>query len=127
MLTDVLWLKSCHSPCSDVLCLIVENEPPVFHTDQSSLKTFYREDFVYQFSATDPEGSAVLFTLKSGPRDVVLSPAGLLIWKALSTSPVTFELAVTDDCNAETRAAVKVRSRGHLVKCCFYTNMHLKS
>ncbi|XP_016131300.1 von Willebrand factor D and EGF domain-containing protein [Sinocyclocheilus grahami] len=85
-----------------------KNEPPVFHTDQSSLKTFYGEDFVYQFSATDPEGSAVLFTLKSGPRNVVLSPAGLLIWKALSTKPVTFELAVTDDCNAETRAAVKV-------------------
>uniref|UniRef100_A0A8C2BCP3 von Willebrand factor D and EGF domains n=1 Tax=Cyprinus carpio TaxID=7962 RepID=A0A8C2BCP3_CYPCA len=85
-----------------------KNEPPVFHTDQSSLKTFYGEDFVYQFSATDPEGSAVLFTLKSGPRNVVLSPAGLLIWKALTTKPVTFELAVTDDCNAETRAAVKV-------------------
>ncbi|KAL0174778.1 hypothetical protein M9458_030746, partial [Cirrhinus mrigala] len=83
------------------------NQPPVFHTDQSSLKTFYGENFVYQFSVTDPEGSAVLFTLKSGPRDVVLSPAGLLIWKALSTTPVTFELAVTDDCNAETHAVVQ--------------------
>lgn len=116
---------SCHSPCSDVLCVFIENEAPVFHAGQLILKTFYGENFVYQFSATDPEGSAVLFTLKSGPRDAVLSPAGLLIWKALSTTPMTFELAVTDDCNAETRASVKVSSRNNLVKCCFYKNLHL--
>lgn len=112
----------CHCPRSDVLCVFIENEPPVFHAGQLSLKTFYGENLVYQFSATDPEGSAVLLTLRSGPRDAVLSPAGLLIWKALSTTPVTFELAVTDDCNAETRAAVKVSSRKHLVKCCVYKN-----
>lgn len=64
---------------------------------------------MYQFVSTDPDGSAVLFTLLSGPKDAVLSPAGLLIWKALSSSPVTFELAVRDDCNAETQAIVKVR------------------
>lgn len=63
---------------------------------------------MYQFVSTDPEGSAVLFTLLSGPKDAVLSAAGLLIWKALSLSPVTFELAVIDDCNAETQAIVKV-------------------
>lgn len=64
---------------------------------------------MYQFVSTDPEGSAVLFTLLSGPKDAVLSPAGLLIWKASSSSPVTFELSVIDDCNAETQAVVKVR------------------
>ncbi|XP_056329329.1 von Willebrand factor D and EGF domain-containing protein isoform X1 [Danio aesculapii] len=85
-----------------------KNEPPVFHPGQSTLKAFSGEDFVYQFSATDPEGSAVFFTLRSGPRDALLSPAGLLIWKALSSTPVTFDLAVTDDCNAVTQAAVKV-------------------
>lgn len=81
----------------------------MFHAAQTLLQTFYGEDFVYQFVSTDPEGSAVLFTLMSGPKDAVLSPAGLLIWKALSSSsPVTFELAVMDDCNAETQAIVKV-------------------
>ncbi|XP_072547743.1 von Willebrand factor D and EGF domain-containing protein isoform X1 [Salminus brasiliensis] len=88
-----------------------KNEPPVFHSEQTRLRTFYQENFVYQFLATDPEGSAVMFTLVSGPRDAILSPAGLLIWKVLSSSPVTFELAVTDDCNAETQAAVVVSVR----------------
>ncbi|TSN03413.1 von Willebrand factor D and EGF domain-containing protein [Bagarius yarrelli] len=87
------------------------NKPPVFHPEQAHLQTFYGENFVYQFVSTDPEGSAVLFTLLSGPKDAVLSPAGLLIWKALSFSPVTFNLVVTDDCNAETKAMVKVSVR----------------
>ncbi|XP_017346605.2 von Willebrand factor D and EGF domain-containing protein [Ictalurus punctatus] len=88
-----------------------KNNPPVFHSEQTQLQTFYGENFVYQFVSTDPEDSAVLFTLLSGPKDAVLSPAGLLIWKALSSSPVTFELAVIDDCNAETQAVVKVSVR----------------
>ncbi|XP_046719270.1 von Willebrand factor D and EGF domain-containing protein isoform X1 [Silurus meridionalis] len=87
------------------------NKPPVFHSEQTQLQTFYGESFVYQFVSTDPEGSAVLFTLLSGPKDAVLSPAGLLIWKALSSSPVTFELSVIDDCNAETKAIVKLSIR----------------
>ncbi|KAK2831588.1 hypothetical protein Q7C36_016674 [Tachysurus vachellii] len=55
--------------------------------------------------------STVLFMLLTGPKDAVLSPAGLLIWKAMSSSPVTFEMSVVDDCNAETRAIVKVSVR----------------
>lgn len=74
---------------------------------------------MYQFVSTDPEGSAVLFTLQSGPKDAVLSPSGLLIWTAQSSSPVTFELTVMDDCNAETRANVKVRNR--LLYCLTHT------
>ncbi|KAA0702211.1 von Willebrand factor D and EGF domain-containing protein [Triplophysa tibetana] len=85
-----------------------KNEPPVLHAGQENLKTFNGENFVYQFSATDPEGSAVLFTLQSGPRDAVLSPAGLLVWKAVSSAPVPFELSLTDDCNAETLLTVQI-------------------
>ncbi|XP_076832293.1 von Willebrand factor D and EGF domain-containing protein [Brachyhypopomus gauderio] len=111
--------RSLSSPCltcrpalsTHTWSVAQKNKPPVFHSAQTILRTFYGENFVYQFVATDPEGSTVVFSLVSGPREALLSPAGLLTWRALSTTPVTFELAVTDECNAESQAAVEVSVR----------------
>ncbi|XP_069504725.1 von Willebrand factor D and EGF domain-containing protein isoform X2 [Ambystoma mexicanum] len=84
------------------------NTAPVFQKLQHKLQTFYGENFVYQFMASDPEGSAILFTMDKGPEGSSLSPAGLLIWKAMSKEPQMFHFSITDDCNAETKVSVEV-------------------
>ncbi|XP_029115904.1 von Willebrand factor D and EGF domain-containing protein [Scleropages formosus] len=99
----------CHPDSSQFTWSIVEkNQPPLFRAPQADLQTFQGENFVYQLMASDPEGSAVLFTLVSGPEGAALAPAGLLIWKATLTPKQTFQFVVTDDCNAETRAVLQV-------------------
>ncbi|XP_039974712.1 von Willebrand factor D and EGF domain-containing protein [Xiphias gladius] len=86
------------------------NAPPVPQALPFRLRSFQGENFLYQLQARDPEGSAVLFTLTSGPEGASLSPAGLLVWKATAqaTDTHTFHFAVMDDCNAETSASVQV-------------------
>uniref|UniRef100_A0A3Q3IW67 Uncharacterized protein n=1 Tax=Monopterus albus TaxID=43700 RepID=A0A3Q3IW67_MONAL len=91
------------------------NEPPTFHRPQSNLRTFVRENFVFQFAASDPEGSALLFQLEDGPEGAVLSPAGLLIWRVpllpedegRQTSQ-SFRFTLSDECNAQSTFTVEV-------------------
>ncbi|KAM3614011.1 uncharacterized protein V6R79_008450 [Siganus canaliculatus] len=87
-----------------------KNEPPTLLTMPLRLRSFEGESFTYQLRAQDPEGSAVVFSLASGPEGAALSPAGLLTWKSTmeTMDTQTFHFTVTDDCDAETRASVQV-------------------
>ncbi|XP_049609122.1 von Willebrand factor D and EGF domain-containing protein isoform X3 [Syngnathus scovelli] len=94
------------------------NRPPTFHRPQGELRTFAGENFVFQLAASDPEGSALLFELVSGPNGAILSPAGLLIWRVPSTfkeelTQSTFHFTLSDECNAQSTLAVQV----HVVPC----------
>ncbi|XP_042369030.1 LOW QUALITY PROTEIN: von Willebrand factor D and EGF domain-containing protein [Plectropomus leopardus] len=87
------------------------NELPTFHQPRSALRTFAGENFVFQFAASDPEGSALLFQLEEGPKGAVLSPAGLLIWRVPSlfggeSRSVRFTLS--DECNAQSTFTVEI-------------------
>ncbi|XP_068575499.1 von Willebrand factor D and EGF domain-containing protein [Cebidichthys violaceus] len=88
------------------------NEPPAFHQPQSDLRTFAGENFVFQFAASDPEGSALLFQLEEGPGAAFLSPAGLLIWRVPSLPEQegrqTFRFTLSDECNAQSSFTVEM-------------------
>ncbi|XP_034408211.1 von Willebrand factor D and EGF domain-containing protein isoform X2 [Cyclopterus lumpus] len=92
------------------------NEPPAFHRPQSALRTFAGENFVFQFAASDPEGSALLFQLEEGPKGAVLSPAGLLIWRVPSHPEEeeeegrrTVGFTLSDECDAQSSFTAEIQ------------------
>uniref|UniRef100_H3DIG5 EGF-like domain-containing protein n=1 Tax=Tetraodon nigroviridis TaxID=99883 RepID=H3DIG5_TETNG len=82
------------------------NKPPTFHQPQDKLQSFAGENFVFQFTASDPEGSALLFRLDGGPEGALLSPAGLLLWRVPTAYPV--HVTLLDECNAQSSFTVEV-------------------
>uniref|UniRef100_A0A3P9I899 von Willebrand factor D and EGF domains n=1 Tax=Oryzias latipes TaxID=8090 RepID=A0A3P9I899_ORYLA len=88
-----------------------KNRPPLFRPPPFQLRSIQGEAFSVQLQAQDPEGSALLYSLVSGPEGASLSPSGLLTWKAAAAVPTDahlFHFAVADECDAETRASVEV-------------------
>lgn len=107
------------------------NKPPSFHQPPSELRTFGGENFVFQFAASDPEGSALLFQLEEAPLGAVLSPAGLLIWRVPLLPEAeaeeakeeedrskhhSFRFMLSDECNAQSTVTVEVELGGKTVK-----------
>ncbi|XP_061531465.1 von Willebrand factor D and EGF domain-containing protein [Phycodurus eques] len=94
--------------------VLSENEPPLLVSlPPQGLRSFQGEELLYQLRARDPEGSAVVFTLRSGPEGASLSPSGLIRWKVTAghTRSHAFNFSVTDDCHAETLASLHVSVR----------------
>ncbi|XP_059425349.1 von Willebrand factor D and EGF domain-containing protein-like isoform X2 [Carassius carassius] len=102
----------CNSTASKYTWSISQaNHPPTFHAPRDGLQTFVGENFVYQFTATDPEGSALLFQLETGPPGASISPAGLLIWKVDEEETCSFQFTVSDECDAQSRFTAEVMVR----------------
>lgn len=90
------------------------NKPPVLHPPPplDPLRSLQGYNFSHQLQAQDPEGSAVIFSLDSGPQGASLSPAGLLTWTATAavSDTHTFRFTARDECGTETRASLLVNT-----------------
>ncbi|CAM9270506.1 unnamed protein product [Lampetra fluviatilis] len=94
------------------------NQAPELQTGLEPLHTFAGEGFIFQLQASDPEGSAVLFTLELGPPGASITPGGLLMWDVPALPgpgpggrSEEFRLTVADECAAESRVVVQVAVR----------------
>ncbi|XP_038048782.1 von Willebrand factor D and EGF domain-containing protein-like isoform X2 [Patiria miniata] len=87
-----------------------ENLPPV--PEDSPLLTFFVDDTVkYQILATDPEGSAIMYTVaaQDNTSDVIISPDGTLTWPAARQGDHSFAVILTDECGASALSILQVR------------------
>ncbi|XP_049327211.1 von Willebrand factor D and EGF domain-containing protein isoform X1 [Astyanax mexicanus] len=102
----------CNSTASRYTWTINQaNQPPSFLPPRDVLRSFYGEKFVFQLTAADPEGSALLFQLQTGPPGALLSPAGLLTWSVSTETTHTFSFSITDECDAQSTHSVQVSVR----------------
>ncbi|XP_072526960.1 von Willebrand factor D and EGF domain-containing protein [Salminus brasiliensis] len=102
----------CNSTASRYTWTINQaNHPPSFLPPRDVLRSFFGEKFVFQLTAADPEGSALLFQLQTGPPGASLSPAGLLTWSVAADNTHTFGFTITDECDAQSTHTVQVSVR----------------
>ncbi|CDQ73398.1 unnamed protein product [Oncorhynchus mykiss] len=107
-----LRLSLCLSHSLSLSPLPPVNQPPNLHQPQGGLSTFARENFVFQFTPTDPEGSALLFLLEQDPSRLhalprrpphLESPSGGDAGETLQS----FEFTLSDECNAQSSYTVR--------------------
>jgi len=61
--------------------IIVINNPPVFTNTDIFPDTFYPPlETTFQFSASDPDGDPLIFSLESGPAGATITKSGLFKW-----------------------------------------------
>ncbi|XP_055019347.1 von Willebrand factor D and EGF domain-containing protein [Boleophthalmus pectinirostris] len=87
-----------------------KNQPPVFQSLPPLLRSFSGDSLEYQLQALDPEGSALVFSLVSGPDGASVSPGGLLTWRTSNSEgdAHTIRVSVSDRCAAQSTAQIQV-------------------
>ncbi|XP_033628836.1 von Willebrand factor D and EGF domain-containing protein-like [Asterias rubens] len=87
-----------------------DNEPPI--PEDTPLLTFFVGDAIkYQILATDPEQSAVSYSIETQDNvsGVVISSDGTFKWSATTEGDYSFAVVLTDECGSSSLSILQVR------------------
>jgi hypothetical protein len=94
------------------------NRPPVFtSTLRDTTIRDTRDTLRFTYSATDPEGDAVIFTLVSGPPGLTLTNAGVLFWVATpqqASQSYFVKVLVSDGIQSDSTSALVTVTRNRV-------------
>lgn len=87
----------------------IQNLPPLISEDKNF--TFDGKVYIYQVRASDPDGDALTYALKSAPQDMAIEPSiGLIKWNVPQsfTGEATASVSVSDGHGGEATYNIKV-------------------